>query len=297
MITGANGFLSQYVIKALLQQTSYTILALGKGASRLVFPESDKLKYISADITDGVAINNFLCNEKPGVIVHIAAKAQPDFCEEHKAECWDANVTATRFLLDASKTFNPHFIFCSTDFVFNGEKGFYSETDEPDAVSYYGSSKIAAEKAVAESKLNTAIVRTCLCYGIPLQANGRNFLKWVLENLKSGNVIQVFNDQHRTPTFAEDFAEGILKVIETRATGIYHIAGDEEWTPFKMALAVADKFGLDKKLIEEIDETKMVHIAKRPAKTGLNIAKAKSDLAYQPHSFIAALEKIAKSIH
>ncbi len=294
LVTGANGLLGQHLIKLLLGQTAYTIIATGKGECRLPFADQDKLQYHSLDIADGMAASYFYLQQQPGIIIHTAAMTQVDDCEIYKVKCWDANVTATRFLIDAAKKIAAWFIFVSTDFVFDGEKGNYKEDDITNPVNYYGSSKVAGEKAVLESGLDAAIVRTCLVYGNILQGNRSNIISWVKDNLQNGKKIKVVTDQWRTPTYVEDLAKGILLIIEKRAKGIFHISGEKMISPYDMATATADYLQLDKSLIEKADVSSFTQPAKRPAKTGFVIDKAKKELGFQPLSFSEGLKKMVK---
>ena len=165
-ITGSNGLLGQHLVKLLAETTDHIIIATGKGESRLPFLSSKQLHYFSLDITDAIAVNIFLQLHQPDAIIHAAAMTQPDPCEQNPIECWHINVTATRFLLDAATSIHARFIYISTDFIFDGMNGPYKETDTPNPVNYYGSSKLAAEKSVMESKLQWAIVRTVLVFGV-----------------------------------------------------------------------------------------------------------------------------------
>jgi dTDP-4-dehydrorhamnose reductase len=289
LVTGANGLLGQHLVKLLLEQTNDTIIATGKGVSRLPFTAANHLHYFPLDITDAVTATDFYLQQQPDVIVHAAALTQVDEGELNKVKCWDINVTATRFLIEAAKQFNPYFIFVSTDFVFDGEKGNYAEEAIAEPVNYYGSSKRAAEKAVLESGLHNAIVRTCLVYGNILQGNRSNIISWVKENLQQGKKIKVVTDQWRTPTYVKDLAKGILQLIEKRATGIFHISGEELMTPYDIATAVAAHLKLNTSLIEKADAATFTQPAQRPAKTGFIIDKAKKELGYQPVSFMEGL--------
>lgn len=230
MITGSNGLLGQHLIKRLIETTEHTIVATGRGVCRLPFEISDLYDYFTLDITDGVAVNDFILSHQPDVIIHGAAMTQPDPCELNKIECWNVNVTATRFLTDAANKINARFIYISTDFVFDGVNGPYKETDEPGPVNYYGSSKLAAEKVVMESKLHWSIVRTVLVYGNILVGNRSNIISWVKDNLSQGKPIKVVSDQWRTPTYVEDLAKGILLVLEKkcgRHLSYFRRRGDE----------------------------------------------------------------------
>ncbi len=292
LITGANGLLGQHLVKLLIETTGHTVIATGRGASRLPFETSDLFEYFPLDITDGIAVNEFLHSHEPGVIIHAAAITQPDECQLHPVQCWNVNVTATRFLTDAAKRINARFIYISTDFVFDGLNGPYKETDDTGPVNYYGSSKLAAEKSVMEPGLSWAIVRTVLVFGNILVGTRSNVISWVKENLVGGKAIKVVSDQLRTPTYVEDLAKGILLVLEKDKPGIFHIAGPDEMSPYDMAVATADYLQLDKSLMTEVNASTFTQPAQRPLKTGFVIDKAKNELGYQPRHFNEALKKM-----
>lgn len=293
LITGSNGLLGQHLVKMLIEHTAYEVVATGKGNCRLPFKPTALYNYYPLDITDGVAVQTFIKLHKPDVVVHAAAMTQPDPCELNPIDCWEVNVTATRFLIDAAEEVKAFFIFLSTDFVFDGLNGPYTETDIPGPVNYYGSSKLAAEKSVMESSLlQWAIVRTVLVYGNILVGNRSNVISWVKENLEQEKPIKVVGDQWRTPTYVEDLAKGILLVIQKKATGIYHISGEEGLSPYDMAVATADYLHLDKSLMTKVDASIFTQPAPRPLKTGFIIEKAKKILEYQPLTFKEALKKM-----
>ncbi len=292
LVTGANGLLGQHLIKRLIENSDLMIVAIGRGESRLPFRASNNYNYFSLDITDGMAVNDFMQLHQPNIIVHAAAITQPDPCEQNPIACWDCNVTATRFLLDAAKALHAFFIYISTDFVFDGQHGPYKETDATGPVNYYGSSKLAAEKSVMELAADWAIVRTVLVFGNILVGNRSNIISWVKENLEKNNPIKVVSDQLRTPTYIDDLVTGILLVIEKKAAGIFHISGAELMSPYDMAVATADYLQLDKSLLQKVDASIFSQPAQRPLKTGFIIDKAKMELGYQPMPFKDALQKM-----
>lgn len=291
LITGANGLLGQHLVKLLLDTTAHDIIATGKGEPRYIVQDS-RLHYYALDITDGMAVHLLFEKLLPDTIVHCAALTQADECELNPIKAWEINVTATRFIVDAAKKINAFLIFISTDFVFDGMNGPYKETDTVNPVSYYGSTKVAAEKAVAESGLPYAIARTCLLYGNILIGTRSNIVSWVKENLEQGKKIKVVGDQWRTPTYVEDLAKGILLIVEKKATGFFHISGEDFLSPYDMAVATADYLHLDKSVMEKVDASVFTQSAKRPAKTGFIIDKAKLELGYAPLSFTEGLQKM-----
>src|SRR5690606_1834956 len=100
-----------------------------------------------------------------------------------------------------------------------------------------------------------------------------------------GKTINVVDDQFRTPTLAEDLADGCLLIAEKGAGGIYNISGSDFYSILELALTVADYYGLDKKLIKPSKSADIKQPAKRPPVTGFIIDKARRDLGYAPHSF------------
>ena len=213
LVTGANGLLGQTIIRLLLEK-QYEVIATGKGEDRVDANSSPGYIYKDIDITDGPAVERLIMEHRPSIIVHAAAMTQVDQCELNKQDCYNINVTATRFIIDAAKAVNARLIFVSTDFIFDGNNGPYSENDEPAPVNYYGSTKLVAEKAVMESGLDYAIARSILVYG-SVPATGRtNIVGFVRQNLEANKPIKMVTDQVRTPTFVDDLAKGIILIIE-----------------------------------------------------------------------------------
>ena len=295
LITGANGLLGQHLVKQLFDETTHDIIATGKAEPRFIIQDS-RIHYQSLDITDGMAVNALLDNLQPDTIIHCAALTQADECELNPIKAWQVNVTATRFIIDAAKKINAFLVFISTDFVFDGANGPYKEEDTVNPVSYYGSTKVAAEKAVAESGLAYAIVRTCLLYGNILAGTRSNIISWVKENIEQGKNIKVVSDQWRTPTYIEDLTKGIMLIIDKKVEGLFHISGNDFLSPYDMAMATADYINLDKSLIEKVDAAIFTQPAKRPAKTGFIIDKAKKNLGYDPLSFTEGLKRMLAPI-
>ena len=290
-ITGANGLLAQHLINLLVNTTDHEIIATSKREPHIVLQNS-RVHYFNLDITDGLEVDRLLQKLQPDTIIHCAALTQVDECELEPIKAWEINVTATRFLVDAAKQINAFFIFLSTDFVFDGQSGPYKETDLVSPVNYYGSTKVAAEKAVEESGLQYAVVRTCLLYGSILNGTRNNIITWVKENLEQAKTIRVVNDQSRTPTYVSDLAKGILLIAEKKAEGIFHISGNKEMSPYQMAIQTADYLKLPTALIEKVDDASFTQAAKRPPVTGFIIKKAEAVLGFKPISLEEGLKNM-----
>ena len=291
LITGANGLLGQH-LTALLLKEGYKVIAVGKGACRLPFTKTDFFTYYDIDITIDFLLHQAMQKEMPGIVVHAAAVTQVDECQLNQEKCEDVNVRATAQVLLSAEECSRRFIYISTDFVFDGEKGDYSEEDDTNPLSWYGFTKVQAESITQTSDIPWAIIRTCLVYGHTLTGTRSNIISWVKQNLETGKKIKVVNDQWRTPTYVADLANGVLLVIQKQATGIYHISGKDKLTPYDMALATAAHFNLDISLIEKADASSFQQPAKRPLKTGFDISKARKELGFEPLDFSEGLKKM-----
>lgn len=294
LITGANGLLGQKLISHLEGHPAFETLATGKTKSRRAETPGT---YHQMDITKPEEVSRVFEQTKPDIVINTAAMTQVDQCETDQKACWELNVTAVSHLIESARHQGSFLIHLSTDFIFDGAQGPYKETDTPNPISHYGQSKWASEKMLMESDISWAIVRTQLVYGIVPHLQRSNIILWVKKNLEEGKPIKVVNDQWRTPTLAEDLARGCVQVAEKEAEGIFHLSGSELLTPYDMAMATAQYFGLDASLIEEVDASLFTQPAKRPPKTGFILDKARSVLGFQPSSFNSGLALLKSQLH
>jgi dTDP-4-dehydrorhamnose reductase len=287
LVTGANGFVGYYLTKLLIDK-NMKVLATGKGECRLPF-QSGNFSYRAMDFTNREEVKEVFVQFNPRVVVHCGALSKPDDCELNREAAFLVNVNGTIHLLNASAAHKAFFIFLSTDFVFSGEKGMYQEEDERNPVNYYGETKLMAEDEVMQYKNEWAIVRTVLVYGKPFLSR-QNILTNTAIALKKGEPLKIFCDQVRTPTYVEDLTRAIVSIIEKKATGIYHVSGEDVMTPYDMAVSVANHLGLNERLISAVEEKDFDQPARRPLKTGFDISKAKRNLGYQPIRFEQGLQ-------
>lgn len=288
LLTGANGFLGVHLGKLLLDN-NYHLVATGTREEPLL-TRHKRLVYERMDITDPFDVHDVFEKHKPGVVIHTAAVTMVDSAEQHQWKAFSVNVEGTLTLLANAENLKSFFIFLSTDFVFDGSKGNYSETDERGPVNYYGNTKVDAEDAVMEYPYNWSIVRTSLVYGKNI-TDKHNILSLIKEKLEEGEEYGLVNDQVRSPTYVEDLAKGILMIMQKQATGIFHLSGKDVLTPYQMGKAVVGFLKKDPLLIKELSASIFSQPAKRPWKTNLNIDKARNILGYEPMSFEEGLRR------
>jgi dTDP-4-dehydrorhamnose reductase len=285
LITGSNGLLGQKIVYACLGNylNKVELVATARGENRLI--EQNGYTYHSMDISSKIDTLEVIEKFQPEVVIHAAAMTNVDACETDKESCLINNVHAVEFIVEACNKIGAHLVHVSTDFIFDGLDGPYTEDAEPNPVSYYGWSKAEAEKIVKEKSDSWAILRTILVYGVADHMSRSNVVLWAKGALEKGNPINVVDDQYRMPTLAEDLAEGCLLAATKKANGIFNISGPDYMNIFELVNRVADYFGLDKSIVHRTDSSGLNQPAKRPPRTGFDLSKSRSILGYKPRSF------------
>jgi dTDP-4-dehydrorhamnose reductase len=291
LYTGANGLLGQKISAATPQYSNHAFLATARGKNRT--KNLGTASYASMDITDRQGIENVLSEFRPDVIIHGAAMTHVDECEQHKELAYNLNVVGTQNIVDAAKELGAHVVHISTDFIFDGQDGPYNEDGIPNPVSYYGETKLQAEHIV-QTVDSWSILRTVLVIGIAEDLSRSNIVLWAKGALEKAQPIRVVDDQFRTPTLAEDLAQGALLAATQRAQGIFNISGPDFMSIYELVESVAEHFGLSMATVTRVDSSTLNQPAVRPPRTGFNISKAVENLGYRPHSFKEALEIIAQ---
>ncbi len=301
LITGSNGLLGQKLVYKLRNKPGVTLIATARGDNRLV--EQQGYSYESLDITDKKNVETVFGKYLPDVVINTAAMTNVDACETDREGSWLMNATAVEYQVEVledlkikNNSYKPHFIHLSTDFIFDGTHGPLDENETPNPLSYYAEGKLEAEKIVQASSLDWAIARTVLVYGIVDNMSRSNIVLWVKSNLEQGKTINVVDDQFRTPTLAEDLADGCILIAEKRAKGIYNISGKDFYSILELARVVADYYGLNKDLIKPSKSADIKQPAQRPPITGFIIDKAKKELGYNPHSFTEGIKILEDQI-
>tara|TARA_B100001063_G_C16762498_1_gene556735 strand:- start:206 stop:1102 length:897 start_codon:yes stop_codon:yes gene_type:complete len=293
LITGSNGLLGQKLVHLFKEKNN--VIASSKG-SCLISNQSDFI-YHSLDITDEEAIFETFEKYKPDAVINTAAMTNVDGCEDQKELCEKINVRAVEYLSKACEQYDTHLIHISTDFIFDGENGPYSEDDIANPLSYYGLSKWKSEKVLQDSSCKWAILRTIILYGTAENLQRNNIVLWGRKALKEGQTLNIIDDQFRSPTLAEDLAQACRLVVEKQATGIYNASGKDIMSIYEMVERMADFYQCDKSQINRISSSTLNQKAKRPPKTGFLLNKIINQLGYVPHSFEEGLALLEKQIN
>ncbi len=292
LITGSNGLLGQKIVRNYSSDDRFEIVATARGECRIEGVEG--FTYVTLDTSVIDDVHAVFRQVQPDVVIHAAAMTNVDACELNPEECDLLNIEATRNVVRACEEIGCYLVHVSTDFIFDGADGPYNEEATPNPLSHYGWSKLHAEELVQQATCSWSIARTVLVIGVVPGLSRSNIVLWAKGALSKGEKIRVVDDQWRTPTLAEDLADGCMLLAASGKTGVYNISGEDFYSVFEMVQVIADHWKLDKSLIEKVSSETLAQPAKRPPKTGFIIEKAKIELGYKPHAFLEAIELISQ---
>jgi len=248
------------------------------------------------DIFDKKADEEILEKIKPDAVVHAAALSDVDKCEKEKDLAWKVNAEATAEIARLCVRHDAFLVYVSTDYIFNGEKGSYKETDKPAPINHYGFTKLKGEEFVKESNAEYCIARSSVIYGAIPAAGKANFALWLMDKLKRKEEAKIVTDQWNSPTLNTNLAEMILEIVERKITGTFHLAGATRLSRYEFAKSIAEKFSLVTTFIKPVSSEAMQWVAERPQDSSLNVDKANLTLKNKPMQMSEALGKMKKEI-
>jgi dTDP-4-dehydrorhamnose reductase len=290
LIVGSNGLLGQRLVRFFVKNVNLEVLGCSIENEAIV----QNYEYKQCDLTKREEIKELVFNFYPDVIVNAAAYTNVDKSEAEREIAWKLNVKGVEYLAEACRVMDTHLIHFSSDYVFDGTGGPYSEQAAPNPLGYYGRTKLASENALKISGSNHTILRTNVLYG-PCQ--GRlDFVRWLVEQLKNNKEVKIVTDQINNPTFVDDLVQAVSKVMEFKKVGVFNIGGREFLSRFDFSIWIAEFFSLNKKLIKPITTSELNQPAKRPLKSGLLTLKAETELGYKPHSIQESLVIMKKEL-
>jgi dTDP-4-dehydrorhamnose reductase len=237
---------------------------LGRTITHLLGGKVHALALEQLDVSDRAAVLEAVRAVRPTFVVHCAALTDVDECERYGDRNWAVNAEGAGYVADAAEDVGAEIVALSTDYVFDGEKGLYSESDEPNPIQEYGRAKLAGEDRVREANPRHYIVRSAWIYG----PGGKNFMSKVPELVRAGAPIKAISDQRGSPTFAIDLAEAILTLEGSGAYGTYHVVNAGTCSSAEFTRHTISVLGAQVPL-EEVSRFDVPRLAPRPGDTSL----------------------------
>lgn len=264
LITGANGKLAAS-LQAFFSTTDHEWIGLSRS---------------QLDITDRIQVLATLYDIQPDVVIHTAALTQVDYCAEHPDEALEINAYGTHNVALACQALDTTLLYVSTNEVFDGTNpAVYLEYDDTCAVNPYGYSKLVAERMVRDLVKRHYIVRTSWVYA----HGGRNFIHTIVERAKAAQPLRVVVNEVATPTYADDLAVGIGRLMQTGAYGIYHLVNEGRASRWEFARYVLDISGFADTPIERISSYEYPRASTPPEYSVLrNFAAARLGILLRP---------------
>ena len=294
LITGSNGLLGQKLLHKIREDDTLELVATSIGVNRV--SQKTGYRYISLDVTNKKEVERVILAQKPHVVINTAAMTNVDLCEDKRRECDSLNINAVKYLADLCKKIDAHLIHISTDFIFDGENGPYSEDDEPNPLSYYGLSKLKSEQLLQAHSVNWTILRTIIVFGVGENLSKGNIVLWAKDALAKGDSLNIIDDQFRAPTLAEDLADICILAAKKKALGIFNASGKDIMSIYELVERVAKHYRMSTDNLNKISTSTLNQKAVRPPKTGFILDKSINELGYKPHSFEECLALMDEQI-
>lgn len=274
LVTGASGFLGWH----LCQQAQRDWQVYGVGRSRRV--QAAGIAAIACDLTDGDAVRALFADVRPDAVIHAAAQANPNVCQQQPAAAHTINVATSGAIAQLCAEAMIPCVFTSTDLVFDGTKAPYRESDPVAPVNRYGEQKVAAEKRILSLHPSAVVCRMPLMFGV--SPGAPSFIQPFAQILRSRQPLSLFTDEFRTPVSGTAAAQGLLLAVE-RAEGILHLGGAERISRYAFGQLMVEVLDLPGDTLTGCRQADVPMPAPRPADVSLDSTRAFS-LGYQPRS-------------
>ncbi|MDF1660504.1 MAG: SDR family oxidoreductase [Planctomycetota bacterium] len=278
LVIGASGFVGQYLYRALPedQRTGTYYQQEAQGLLRL-------------DWTDDLQIRELLRRCQPNLIFVPASWTHVDACEDDPDRCMSLNDGGMKLLCEAVDPEKARIVYFSTDYVFDGKDGPYSEDSQTAPINVYGESKLSAERRVLAHSDRNLVIRTTVVYG--WEQRGKNSMERLIRGLRTGQSCRAPVDQWGNPTYVENLVEVSLDLVKLGMSGIFNVCGSEWINRYQLALMAARVFQLPEEFVEPIKTPQLNQRATRPMRAGMKVAKA---LAATSHPLLTPFQGLTR---
>ncbi len=249
------------------------------GAGRTEGPNNSRpVHYHPIDLLDLEKLSLLMHSVRPDAVIHTAAIANIDFCENHPAIAEAMNIGVTERLARLCRETGAKLVFCSTDSVIDGKKGHYTESDLPVPINVYARTKVKAEQTVLAASAKNVVARLSLVMGLPVMGKGNSFLAETLEKLKRGETVKFPENEIRTPVDVITLGAALNELAENAFGGIIHLSGNTRINRYGMGRQIAEATGFSPDLILPVNSNSLPGRAPRPDDASLDNSRARQIL-------------------
>jgi dTDP-4-dehydrorhamnose reductase len=289
LVTGASGLLGTKLCELALQSKHEVYSVYGE--HKPIYGKAFRL-----DVSSKVDVESAFEKIRPEAVVHAAALTDVDKCELEREKAWRINVLGTENVAESCRRCRAFLVYISTDYVFDGEKGIYQESDATVPINYYGFTKLRAEESAKNLVNACCVARASVIFGSNPATGKMNFALWLIGKLRKREKVEVVTDQWNSPTLNTSLARMILEAVEREMTGTYHLSGATRVDRYSFSKLVAETFDLDAGLITPILSGQFSWVARRPRDSSLNTDKAEKAFRSKPLKLETALLKMKEEM-
>ncbi|MCI0329479.1 MAG: dTDP-4-dehydrorhamnose reductase [candidate division Zixibacteria bacterium] len=292
LVTGALGLLGLKIARLFAQDPGHEVLAtFNSPKENWTFdPPAGVL-----NIADFGAVTALLSDFKPEVVINCAAYSKVDQAESERAAAYQVNAEAVGFLAQQVKRNGSFLVHFSTDYIFDGKAGPYSEEARPNPLGYYAKTKYWGEEKVVRVGCRHLVVRTNVLFGIHEEASKPNFFMWLVGELSAARPVKIVSDQYNNPTLADNLAALVKEAVEKKLEGVLNLAGKTYLSRYDFAMRIARFFNYDHELIDPVDTASLKQPAPRPLLGGVRTEKAQAVLKSSIFSVEESLSFLKKN--
>ena len=294
LVTGATGMLGTYLVEYLDER--YGELFVVEHSSRAKYGKS-----VYLDLLDIAKVRMELDRLKPTIIINLAAVTDVDECEKNPIEADIVNhrlpkELAEYWLRANSNGVGVFIVHISTDYVFDGIVGNYTEESIGNPVNEYGRTKLLGEQAISSivPEQNWCLGRMCSIFGV--HPKKKTFPVFAIENMLRGQTVTAVVDQYNSPSYVVNVRDMLVELIVNKTFGTFHISGSSRLSRYEQAIKIAEQLGADPKLIIGKSSAEMNWLGKRPPDSSLSVSKAQTILTNKPMDFDTALRTFIKEM-
>jgi len=273
MVTGGGGFVAGSVIQAALGQWEVHAVSRSDATTTM-----DHLVWHRCMEMDEDGLHHMFHEIEPAAVIHTAAIADIDFCEANQDLAKQVNTDLARAVAELCEDHGLRFVHLSTDTVFDGDRGLYTETDPVNPVNFYGRTKVMAEEAVQDAGGRFAIARVALVMGLPVMGSGNSFVSRMMAALDDGKDVTVPNNEIRSPVDVITLGRALVELAGNDLGGCIHLSGSEVLNRYDMMQRIAIRLGHSPDRIVATDPSGIPGRAPRPLDVSLDNSKARKEL-------------------